>query len=150
MLVKTYTPKAGDIDRKWWIVDAEGQTLGRLAAAIAPILRGKHKPMWTPNIDVGDFVIIINAEKIAVTGDRLDSKKYYRHSKYQGGLTTTVLRDQLKRFPDRPIRDAIKGMLPKNTLGRNQFKKLKVYPGTEHPHEAQQPVMLDVMKAQEK
>jgi large subunit ribosomal protein L13 len=145
-MFKTYTPTPTDIERKWWIVDAEGQTLGRLAARIAPILRGKHKPMWTPFIDVGDYVIIINADKIAVTGDRLDSKSYYRHSKFQGGLTETVLRDQLKRFPDRPIRDAIKGMLPKNAIGRATLLKLKVYAGTQHPHEAQQPQPLQLDK----
>jgi large subunit ribosomal protein L13 len=142
MLQKTYTPKPGDIERKWWVVDAEGQTLGRLASTIAPILRGKHKPMYTPNLDVGDFVIIINADKIAVTGDRLDSKYYHRHSHVIGGLTSTRMRDQLKRFPDRPLRDAIKGMLPKNALGRAMFRKLRIYTGAQHPHEAQKPEVL--------
>ncbi|MDZ4765201.1 MAG: 50S ribosomal protein L13 [Chloroflexota bacterium] len=142
MITKTYTPKPGDIVRKWWVVDAEGQTLGRLASTIAPILRGKHKPMYTPNLDVGDFVIIINAEKIAVTGNRLDDKYYHRHSHIIGGLTSTRLRDQMTRFPDRPLRDAIKGMLPKNALGRAMFRKLKVYTGSKHPHEAQMPEVL--------
>ncbi len=144
MIVKTYTPKPQDIERKWWIVDAEGQNLGRLASKIALILRGKNKTMWTPNLDVGDYVIVINAEKIAVTGKRMDDKIYYRHSKYQGGLTEINLRDQLERFPQRPIEIAVKGMLPKNALGRAQFKKLKVYAGSEHPHEAQQPEKLEL------
>lgn len=144
MSVKTYTPKPQDIERTWWIVDAEGQTLGRLASKIAPILRGKHKPIYAPNLDTGDFVIIINADKIHVTGNRMDDKVYYRHSGYNGGLTAITLRDQLKRFPNRPIEDAIRGMLPKNALGRAMFKKLKVYAGSEHPHAAQQPKILEL------
>lgn len=143
-IVKTYTPKPADIERKWWVVDAEGQTLGRLASKIALILRGKHKPIYTPNMDVGDFVIVINAEKINVTGDRLDSKVYYRHSKYQGGLKSITLREQLQKFPERPIELAVKGMLPKNALGRAMFKKLKVYAGPNHPHEAQKPEVLEL------
>lgn len=142
MLVKTYSPKPQDIQRTWYVVDAEGQTLGRLASRIAAILRGKHKPIFAPHMDTGDFVIVINAEKIRVTGDRMDSKVYYRHSKYQGGLKAITLRDQLQKFPDRPITDAVKGMLPKNALGHQMIKKLKVYAGTTHPHEAQQPVVL--------
>jgi large subunit ribosomal protein L13 len=142
MIQKTYTPKPGDIERKWWIVDAEGQTLGRLASKIAPILRGKHKPMYTPNLDVGDYVIIINADKVAVTGSRMDDKVYYRHSHIIGGISAITLRDQVSRFPDRPIRAAIKGMLPKNALGRAMYRKLKVYAGSKHPHEAQQPEVL--------
>lgn len=141
---KTYTPKPQDIERKWWIVDAEGQTLGRLASKIALILRGKHKPMYVPNIDTGDFVIVINAEKVATTGNRVEDKIYYRHSKYQGGLTETRLKDQLIRFPDRPIRFAVKGMLPKNALGRQMYSKLKVYAGPNHPHEAQKPEVLEL------
>lgn len=141
---KTYTPKPQDIERKWWIVDAEGQTLGRLASKIALILRGKHKPMYAPNIDVGDFVIVINAEKIHTTGNREETKIYYRHSKYQGGLTAIRLKDQLVRFPDRPLRLAVKGMLPKNALGRQMYKKLKVYAGPNHPHEAQKPEVLEL------
>ncbi|MDL1901304.1 50S ribosomal protein L13 [Anaerolineae bacterium CFX9] len=143
-IVKTYTPKPQDIEQKWWIVDAEGQILGRLASKIAMILRGKHKTMWTPNIDVGDYVIVINADKIAVTGNRLDDKVYYRHSKYQGGLRSITLRQQLEKHPDRPIYDAVKGMLPKNALGRAQLKKLKVYAGAEHPHAAQRPEKLEL------
>lgn len=144
MLVKTYTPKPQDIDRKWWIVDAEGQTLGRLASKIAPILRGKHKPSFAPNLDVGDYVIVINCDKIAVTGNKLDEKMYYRHSGYPGGLTEITLRDNLRRFPDRPLREAVKGMLPKNALGREILSKLKIYAGSEHPHAAQKPTVLEL------
>jgi large subunit ribosomal protein L13 len=143
-MFKTYAPKPGDIERKWWVVDAEGQTLGRLATQVASILRGKHKPMFAPNTDTGDFVIIINAEKIDVTGNRLEDKIYYRHSKYQGGLTEITLKKQLQRFPERPIEDAVRGMLPKNALGRNMHKKLKVYAGTNHPHAAQNPQPLEL------
>lgn len=141
-MYKSYAPNPSEIERTWWVVDAEGQTLGRLASQVALILRGKHKTMYAPNIDTGDYVIIINAEKIQVTGDRLDQKVYHRHSKYQGGLTSITLRKQLQKFPNRPIEDAVKGMLPKNALGRQMFKKLKVYAGTNHPHAAQQPQPL--------
>jgi large subunit ribosomal protein L13 len=143
-LEKTYTPSPKDIDRQWWVVNAEGQTLGRLATKVASILRGKHKAMWTPNLDTGDFVVIINADKILVTGDRLDQKIYYRHSKYQGGLKEITLRRQLEKWPTRPIEIAVKGMLPKNVLGRAQFKKLKVYAGPAHPHESQKPQPLEL------
>lgn len=141
-MYKSYAPNPTEIERKWWVVDADGQTLGRLASQIALILRGKHKTMYAPNTDTGDYVVVINAEKIHVTGDRLDQKVYHRHSKYQGGLTSITLRKQLQRFPNRPIEDAVKGMLPKNALGRQMFKKLKVYAGTNHPHAAQQPQPL--------
>ena len=144
MLVKTYTPKPQDIDRKWWIVDAEGQTLGRLASKVAPIIRGKHKPTYAPNIDVGDYVIIINCDKIVVTGNKMEEKMYYRHSLYPGGLSEINLKDNLKRFPDRPLREAIKGMLPKGALGHQMIGKLKVYAGTEHPHAAQKPNVLEL------
>ncbi|MBI1259276.1 MAG: 50S ribosomal protein L13 [Chloroflexi bacterium] len=144
MLVKTYTPKPQDIDRKWWIVDAEGQTLGRLASKIAPILRGKTKPTFAPNIDVGDFVIIINADKIVATGNKMEEKMYYRHSLYPGGLTEINLKDNLRRFPERPLREAIKGMLPKGALGHQMIGKLKIYAGTEHPHAAQKPTVLEL------
>jgi large subunit ribosomal protein L13 len=144
MLVKTYTPKSQDIDHAWWIVDAEGETLGRLASKIAPILRGKHKPSFAPNLDVGDFVVVINCDKIVVTGNKMDEKMYYRHSGYPGGLTETVLRDNLRRFPDRPLREAVKGMLPKNALGRKMLSKLKIYSGSEHPHAAQKPTVLEL------
>ncbi len=144
MLVKTYTPKPQDIEHKWWIVDAEGQTLGRLASKIAPILRGKHKPSFAPNLDVGDFVIVINCDKIAVTGNKLDEKMYYHHSGYPGGLSEINLSDNLRRFPDRPLREAVKGMLPKNALGRKMLSKLKLYTGSEHPHAAQKPTALEL------
>ena len=141
---KTYTTTPDVIERKWFVVDAEGMTLGRLASKIAPILRGKHKPYFTPNLDTGDHVIIINASKIHVTGNRLDLKKYYSYSGYPGGLSTTTLRDVMKKFPTRPIKTAIKGMLPKGVLGREMIGKLKVYAGSDHPHEAQQPVVLEL------
>ncbi len=144
MMVKTYTPKPQDIEQKWWIVDAEGQTLGRLASKIAPILRGKHKPMFAPNLDVGDFVIVVNCDKIVVTGTKMADKMYYRHSGYPGGLSEINLEDNLSRFPDRPLYEAIKGMLPKNALGRATMRKLKIYAGTDHPHEAQKPTVLEL------
>ena len=142
--MKTYTAKAQDVERKWYVVDAQGKTLGRLATQIATILRGKHKPIFTPHVDCGDFVIVINAEKVVVTGQKLDQKKYYRHSGYPGGLSEITLRDQLKKFPERAIEAAVKGMLPKNKLGRQMFKKLKVYAGPNHPHAAQQPEPLEL------
>lgn len=137
--MKTYVTKPADIERVWYVVDAEGQTLGRLASSVASILRGKHKPIFNPSVDCGDFVIVLNADKIAVTGRRLDQKKYYRHSLYIGGLTEITLREQLQKRPERVIELAVRGMLPKNTLGRQMLKKLKVYAGNEHPHQAQQP-----------
>ncbi|MFO7683100.1 MAG: 50S ribosomal protein L13 [Chloroflexota bacterium] len=141
--MKTFIAKPAEVERSWYVVDAEGQTLGRLASQVAAILRGKHKTIFTPHVDCGDYVVIINAEKIRVTGQRLDQKNYYRHSGYPGGLTEISLSDQLKRFPTRPIELAVKGMMPKNKLGRKMFKKLKVYAGPEHPHTAQQPVSLE-------
>ncbi len=142
--MKTYVTKPKDIEREWYVVDAAGQNLGRLATRIAAILRGKHKPIFTPNLDTGDFVIVVNAEKIAVTGGRLDEKMYYRHSGYHGGLKTVSLRRQLETYPDRAIRAAVKGMLPRNRLGRKLIKKLKVYAGPEHPHQAQKPKSLEL------
>ncbi|MFN8376256.1 MAG: 50S ribosomal protein L13 [Anaerolineae bacterium] len=138
-LQKTYATTPSDIKREWWIVDAEGLTLGRLATQIAHVLRGKHKPYFATHLDTGDFVIVINCEKIAVTGNRLNDKMYYRHSGYISGLKAINLSDQLTRFPDRPIKEAVKGMLPKNALGHQMIKKLKIYKGGEHPHAAQQP-----------
>jgi large subunit ribosomal protein L13 len=138
-LQKTYATTPTDIKREWFIVDAEGQTLGRLASQIAHILRGKHKPYFTTHLDTGDFVIVINCEKIGVTGNRMDDKFYYRHSGYISGLKSISLADQLQRFPDRPLREAVKGMLPKNTLGKQMLTKLRIYKGGEHPHAAQQP-----------
>ncbi|MBP9501424.1 MAG: 50S ribosomal protein L13 [Candidatus Promineofilum sp.] len=143
-MMKTYVTKPADIERAWYVVDAEGQTLGRLASGIATVLRGKHKPIYSPSVDCGDFVVVINADKIAVTGNRMDQKKYYRHSLYIGGLSEITLRDQLQKHPERVIESAVRGMLPKNTLGRKMFKKLKVYAGSEHPHEAQQPQPLEL------
>jgi len=141
---KTYVTKASDIerDRKWLIVDANGQNLGRLAAKVAAVLRGKHKPIFTPSLDTGDFVIVVNAQKITVTGRKPTEKFYYTVSGYPGGLTAISLRDQLEKHPDRVIRHAVWGMLPHNKLGKAMLKKLKVYAGAEHPHAAQQPVEL--------
>jgi len=140
--VRTFTAKKETIKREWFVVDATDQTLGRLAARIAPILKGKHKPIYTPHLDCGDFVIIVNADKVRVTGRKLDQKFYYRHSGHPGGISSISLRDQLARFPERVIQAAVKGMLPKNRLGRQMIKKLKVYAGDTHPHQAQQPKSL--------
>lgn len=142
--MKTEIIKPHEVERAWYIVDAEGQTLGRLSARIAAVLRGKHKPTFSPSVDCGDYVVVINADKIHVTGQKIENKMYYRHSGYPGGLKEMTLRDQLENFPERPIELAVKGMLPKNKLGRKMFKKLKVYSGSEHPHQAQQPVPLEL------
>jgi large subunit ribosomal protein L13 len=144
--MKTWNAKPGDVQRRWFVVDAEGQTLGRLATEIASTLRGKNKPQYTPHIDTGDFVVVVNAEKIAVTGNKLDQKIYYRHSGYPGGLKQRTLREQLDRRPTEVIRKAVKGMLPRNKLARAQITKLKVYAGPEHPHTAQAPEPLQVGK----
>ena len=141
---KTFTTTPTVIEHKWYVVDAEGMTLGRLASKVAPILRGKHKPYYTPNLDTGDYIIIINANKIHVTGNRLDQKKYYSYSGYPGGLSFTTLREVMKKFPTRPIKSAVKGMLPRGVLGREMIGKLKVYAGSDHPHEAQQPKEISV------
>ncbi|HSM55421.1 MAG TPA: 50S ribosomal protein L13 [Candidatus Sulfomarinibacteraceae bacterium] len=141
--MKTYWTKEEDVERNWFVVDAEGQTLGRLASQIAAVLRGKHKPIYNPSVDTGDYVIVVNAEKIHTTGQRMDQKKYYRHSGYIGGMTVRTLREQLEKNPERVIMSAVKGMLPKNVLGRKMIKKLKVYAGPEHPHQAQQPEPLE-------
>ena len=135
----TYMAKPLEVERKWYIVDAEGQTLGRLATDVATLLRGKHKPQFTPHVDTGDFVVVINAEKVVLTGKKMAQKKYYRHSGHPGGLKVTTAQDMLKKHPTRVIMAAVKGMLPKGTLGSQQLTKLKVYAGTEHPHQAQQP-----------
>jgi len=142
--MKTYNAKPGVVAREWYLVDADGQTLGRLATRIADTLRGKRKPQYTPHVDTGDFVVVVNAEKIAVTGNKLDQKRYYRHSGYPGGLRTRTLRDQLDRRPTEVLRVAVKGMLPKNRLARRQLTKLKIYAGPEHPHAAQNPRPLDL------
>jgi large subunit ribosomal protein L13 len=142
--MKTYNAKPGEIERRWYVVDAEGQTLGRLATRIADTLRGKGKPQFTPHVDTGDFVVVVNAEKISVTGNKLDEKIYYRHSGYPGGLKQRTLREQLDRRPTEVIRTAVKGMLPKNKLAARQLTKLKVYAGPEHPHAAQDPKSLEL------
>jgi large subunit ribosomal protein L13 len=140
--MKTWNAKAEDVEREWFVVDAEGETLGRLATRIADTLRGKRKPQYTPHVDTGDFVVVVNAEKIQVTGNKLDQKRYYRHSGYPGGLRSRTLREQLDRQPAEVIRKAVKGMLPRNRLANRQITKLKVYAGPNHPHEAQNPKPL--------
>jgi large subunit ribosomal protein L13 len=142
--MKTYSAKPGEITREWYLVDADGQTLGRLATMIADTLRGKRKPQFTPHVDTGDFVVVVNAEKIHVTGQKLDQKRYYRHSGYPGGLRSRTLREQLDRRPTEVLRMAVKGMLPKNRLARQQLTKLKIYAGPEHPHESQNPKPLEM------
>jgi large subunit ribosomal protein L13 len=142
--MKTYVATPTDRQRDWFVVDAEGKNLGRLATRIADALRGKRKPEYTPHIDTGDFVVVVNAEKIAVTGNKLKTKRYYRHSGYPGGLRSRTLEEMLERRPDEVIRKAVKGMLPRNRLGRAQLRKLKVYSGPDHPHRAQQPKPLEI------
>jgi large subunit ribosomal protein L13 len=139
----TYIAKEADIVKKWYVIDAEGVTLGRLASEVASILRGKNKPQYAPNVDMGDYVIIVNAEKIAVTGKKLEQKMYRRHSGWVGGLKETRLDKMLATHPERVIEHAVKGMLPKNALGRKMFSKLHVYAGAEHPHAAQKPETLE-------
>ena len=140
----TYMAKPLEVERKWYIVDAEGQTLGRLASEVASILRGKLKPEFTPHVDTGDFVIVINADKIKLSGNKLQDKIYYTHSLYPGGLKKTTAGDMLNKKPERMFELAVKGMLPKNSLGRKMFTKLKVYAGAEHPHAAQQPEVWQI------
>lgn len=139
---KTYIPKAADITQDWWLVDANDQNLGRLATEIARRLLGKHKPDFTPGMETGDYVVVVNCERVKVTGTKMTDKFYYRHSQYPSGLTETSLKDQLKRFPDRVIRSAVWGMLPHNKYGRQIIKNLKIYAGPEHPHQAQEPKPL--------
>ena len=140
--MKTFMASPATIDRKWYVVDAEGKTLGRLASEVAKVLRGKNKAIFTPHIDTGDYVIVINAEKIAVTGKKLDQKIYYHHSDYVGGMKETTLKEKLAKKPEEVIELAVKGMLPKGPLGRQMYKKLFVYAGPEHKHEAQKPEVL--------
>ena len=140
----TYMPNAAKVERKWYVVDAEGKNLGRLASEIAKVLRGKNKPIYTSFIDTGDYVIVINADKIAVTGKKLDQKKYYHHTGYIGGLKEITLKRLLETKPEAVITHAVNGMLPKNTLGRNMIKKLHVYAGPEHNHAAQKPEVLEI------
>jgi large subunit ribosomal protein L13 len=139
---KSFHPKQGEVERQWLLVDAQGQRLGRLATRIARMLLGKDKPQFTPGMETGDFVVVINAEKITVSGNRLDDKMYYRHSGYPGGLKRISLRDQLGRFPERVLQSAVWGMLPHNRYGRKLLRRLKVYAGPQHPHEAQRPERL--------
>jgi large subunit ribosomal protein L13 len=141
---RTYSAKPKEVQRSWFVVDAEGKTLGRLATAIAATLRGKHKATYTPHIDTGDFVVVVNAGKVKVTGNKDADKVYYRHSNYPGGLKATTLRDMRKRHPERILEEAVKGMLPRTSLGRQQLKKLKLYTGPDHPHAAQQPAELSI------
>jgi len=137
--MKTYSAKSSDVERKWWIVDLEGKTVGRAASEIATLLRGKHKPTFTPHVDTGDFVVCINADKVVFTGNKLDQKNYYHHSGYPGGLKSITAKDLLEKDPTAVMQAAVKGMLPKNKLGRQVIKKLKVYAADTHPHEAQKP-----------
>jgi large subunit ribosomal protein L13 len=142
--MKTWNAKPGEVERIWYVVDADGKTLGRLATQIADTLRGKRKPQYTPHVDTGDFVVVVNAEKIAVTGKKLDEKLYYRHSGYPGALKSRPLREELERRPTEVLRTAVRGMLPRTRLGRAQLTKLKIYAGPEHPHAAQDPKPLPV------
>lgn len=142
--MKTYMAKPSEVTRKWYVIDANNQTLGRLASQVAAILKGKHKPTFTPHVDTGDHVIVINAEKVRLTGKKLQDKKYYRHSGYPGGIKEITAGDLLQRHPERVIKTAVWGMLPHNRLGRKMIKKLKIYAGDQHPHEAQQPVTYEL------
>jgi large subunit ribosomal protein L13 len=144
MRIKTYTPKPEDIQREWFVIDAKDQTLGRLASQIAHLLRGKHKPIFSPHMDVGDYVIVINCDQVRVTGRKLDQKRYYWHSGYPGGIKSRTLREQMDRYPERVIEAAVRGMLPKNSLGRKTIKKLKIYQGDSHPHAAQKPKVFEL------
>lgn len=140
---KTYVPKSGDITNDWVLVDANGKNLGRLASKISSILLGKNKPTFTPGVDTGDYVVVVNTERITVTGNKMEDKYYYRHSGYPGGLKRINLKDQLAKYPDRVIRQAVWGMLPHNRYGRKVIKKLKIYAGPDHPHEAQHPKAIE-------
>ncbi|MBG0827761.1 50S ribosomal protein L13 [Planomonospora sp. ID67723] len=142
--MRTYTPKPAEVERQWYVIDATDIVLGRLASHVATLLRGKHKPIFANHVDTGDFVIVINADKIALTGNKLEQKKAYRHSGYPGGLRSVTYAELMDKRPDRAVEKAVKGMLPKNALGRKMIKKLKVYSGSEHPHQAQQPVPFEI------
>lgn len=142
--MRTFSPKAGDIQHQWHVIDASDVVLGRLASHAAILLRGKHKPIYAPHVDTGDFVIVVNAEKVALSGRKLEQKKAYRHSGYPGGLREVAYSDLLAKHPERLIEKAVRGMLPKNSLGRSMLRKLKVYAGPEHPHQAQQPVPYEI------
>lgn len=142
--MKTFSAKADEIKREWFVIDAENVILGRMATEIARRLRGKHKPEFTPHVDTGDYIVVINAEKLAVTGNKMKNKIYYKHTGYVGNLKSITLEKQLQKHPEVVIETAVKGMLPKNSLGRTMYRKLKVYAGSEHPHEAQQPIKLEI------
>lgn len=142
--MKTFSAKSETVQRDWFVVDATGKTLGRLCSEIASRLRGKHKPVFTPHVDTGDYIVVVNAEKVAVTGTKLDNKRYFRFTGYVGNMKSTSLKDLLDKHPERVIEIGVKGMLPKNPLGRAMYRKLKVYKGAEHPHSAQQPQTLDI------
>ena len=140
--MKTYNAKSEEVARKWFVIDAEGRVLGRLASFVASRLRGKHKPIYTPHIDTGDHIIVVNADKVTLTGNKWDDKMYHRHSGYIGGLTSTSAKELMQKKPTEILQHAVRGMLPKNRLGRKMLKKLRIYSGAEHPHEAQQPEQL--------
>lgn len=142
--MKTYTPKKNDIEAGWWVVDAADKPLGRLASEVARVIRGKHKPTFTPHLDTGDFVVVLNASQVKLTGNKADQKTYFRHSGYMGGEQHIPFRRMLDRHPERVIELAVRGMLPKNALGRQLRRKLRVYPGSEHPHQGQQPRTLEI------
>ena len=142
--MRTFSPKPADVERQWYVIDAKDVVLGRLASQVATLLRGKHKPIFAPHIDTGDFVVVINADKVVLTGKKLEQKKAYRHSGYPGGLRAMPYSELMEKRPDRAVEKAVKGMLPKNSLGRKMARKLKVYAGPEHPHQAQQPVAVEI------
>ncbi len=142
--MKTFSAKAEEINREWFLIDAEGKTLGRMASEIALRLRGKHKPEFTPHVDTGDYIVVVNAEKLHVTGNKMNDKMYHHHTGYVGNLKSIALKDMIAKHPERVIEKAVKGMLPKNSLGRQMYRKLKVYAGSEHPHAAQEPKVLDI------
>ena len=146
-MMKTYFATKDDAERKWVLIDAKDKVVGRLAAEIASILRGKNKPQYTPHADVGDFVVVINADKVRLTGKKWEKKRYYRHSGYMGGLKVTVAKDMADKKPEEILKHAVKGMLPKNSLGKAMFKKLKVYAGDNHPHDAQKPTKIEEIEA---
>ncbi|MFV2178113.1 50S ribosomal protein L13 [Actinomadura sp. LOL_016] len=142
--MRTYTPKPADVQRQWYVIDATDVVLGRLASHVAQLLRGKHKPIYAPHLDTGDFVVIVNADKVSLSGNKLEQKRAYRHSGYPGGLRSVTYGDLMAKNPERAVEKAIKGMLPKTTLGRQMFRKVKVYAGPEHPHQAQKPVPFEI------
>jgi large subunit ribosomal protein L13 len=147
--VRTYTPKPADVQRQWYVIDATDVVLGRLASQVAQLLRGKHKPIYAPHLDTGDFVIVVNADKVALTGNKREQKRAYRHSGYPGGLRSMAYSDLLAKHPERAVEKAIKGMLPKNSLGRKMFGKVKVYRGPEHPHQAQKPIPFEITQIEQ-